>query len=453
MPTTAEERLDRMLGDFERDNAQRSEPARMLRSILDTTSGLRDRVLATIEHGTLSGFTAERRNAGGYDPETGLISLDMAVLKNAGSDPRAANSIHYTLAHELHHAMHADELSGQDSQLRQRAQGMVQAGGPRDYTDALRDYDALSRGIEARAEIAGFNALADHVRAAKPGATLRDVHEAAPNDTRPYINRQLDHAPRQGIQIDASLHLVATPDNERAIAALYYDANRYARGEFDRGIGIVRDVEADAGASAAYALPTIDMRALGFARARVPDGFAQAHPQPSAASTADAPGPMGADAPRSGGGGPAERAEPSRTRASASAAMPDGPEPSARPRAARPTPDDPRHADHAFFADLQERLPPVPANAVAHAMLEAKRAGMRDASFVNPGHVALVGDTVWIGGGGKGEGMRASLKVEDALPMAEVGQRLDVLAREQHTQEGHGMQTRSAARTAAALVP
>lgn len=399
---TPEERLNDMLDRFEAAHRTDTQnPGANLRSLIDGTPQLKTDLLESIRRGHLDDFVGidGARPLGAYSAERRLMAVSLDQLEGAPGNTQTANSLRFTLGHEVRHAIDRQDILNQNLTLRDEARATARSPSPHDYTETLRAYDATSRTIETTAEIAGFNTLASYVTARNPSATLRDLYDASPDDMRMYIRRDFSVSPpayaaRPGLTIGADLQIASTPENVAAMGRLFYDANGYPATETGTAIGIIRNEEIAALAEARSADPRapapeirVNLTELGFPGATLPPGF----------TDSSRPGPERDVAPQD-----------SAPRTPVQGAL--------DPRSAS-------HPDNGFFQALRERLPAsVPDNAVAQAMYLAKGEGMTDFSRVNPQEVAVADGKVWIGG--QAPGVRVGADIAQEPPMEQVGQDL-----------------------------
>ncbi len=371
----------------------------------------------------------------------------------AAGDPNseAANHVRYTLSHEVQHALDYESIARQESKLAERVGEKISAHAPRDYTDALLEYDSASKRIEVSAEIAGFNAFADHVKRTRPQATLLDIYHASEMDARMFIEvrnvRGTETAKAKGeLQIDGDLHIVDTPKNREWMEKHYYRLNGYPKDEIGRAVSKIISLEKqeverrrEQTGDASIELPPMGatQKTLGV-RMKFPREFINI--------TRDRSLPPLQDEAAIG----SSEAMPNKKRNRTDDDSAFDPElletVSKRPKSsgsaqdagkAPPpvaTPDDERHPDHAFYRFLRNALPPeVPNNAVADAMSRAKAAGIPDVDHIAhrehgpPGakEVLLKDGAIWIGGDERTGLARVGIRLDEAESMQDVAASLD----------------------------
>ena len=413
---TPEEKLEKMLTDFEAANrTATTNPGRNFRDIIENTPQLKTDILESIRKGNLEKFEAISGTSplGYYDAEGKALAVSADQLNSSARSTQTANSIRFTLGHEIQHGVNRQDILDQDQAVRDQAKITARTPSPHDYTDVLKTYNETSRRIETTAEIAGFNTLASYVTSKNPSATLKDLYDASPDDMRMYINRDLSTSPptyaaKPGLTIGADLQIASTPANVETMGKLFYDANGYPPSEVGRALGMIAKEERDALFEAhrtdpARAAPDInvDLKTLGISGVSLPSGFTDSsRPRLQAEET--------------------------------------GVSPQAR------DPRDAGHPDNAYFQALRDRLPSsVPDNAVADAMLQAKKEGLSEFSKVNPDEVGVSSGKIWIGG--NTPGFRVGVDPAQAPPMEQVAKDLSTL---QHGQEHTREQQRQIAQDA-----
>lgn len=407
MPTP-QEKLDQMLKDFEAAHKTATDnPGKNFRDLINNTPQLKADVLESIRKGNLEKFEgiAGTQPLGYYRAETDpsgpgkTLAVSLDQLNDSKTKTQTANSIRFTLGHEIQHGVNRQDIIDQDKLMRDQAKATAKTPSPHDYTDELKAYNATSRKVESTAEIAGFNTLGSYVKSKNPKATLKDLYDASPDDMKMYIKEDLTKSPptytaRPGLTIGADLKIASTPQNVEAIGKLFYDANGYPKNETGRALGMIREEEVKALLDARKTNPTqaapeirVDLKELKLQGMHLPGGFTDS------------------SRPRVQGG-------------------PDG---------AAPASADPRNSgnpDHAYFNALRGKVDPsVPDNAVAHAMAEAKKGGLNDLSKVNLDQVGLANGKIWIGG--NTPGVRVGVDPAQAPPMEQVSR--DLQAQQQNT--------------------
>ncbi|QQP97459.1 hypothetical protein [Lysobacter enzymogenes] len=427
MPTP-QEQLDQMLKDFEAAHKTATDnPGKNFRDLINNTPQLKADVLESIRKGNLEKFEgiAGTQPLGYYRAETDpsgpgkTLAVSLDQLNDSATKTQTANSIRFTLGHEIQHGVNRQDIIDQDKLMRDQAKATAKTPSPHDYTDELKAYNATSRKVESTAEIAGFNTLGSYVKSKNPKATLKDLYDASPDDMKMYIKEDLTKSPptytaRPGLTIGADLKIASTPQNVEAIGKLFYDANGYPKNETGRALGMIREEEVKALLDARKTNPTqaapeirVDLKELKLQGMHLPGGFTDS------------------SRPRVQGG-------------------PDG---------AAPASADPRHAgnpDNGYFSAVRGKVDPsVPDNAVAYAVSQAKKEGLNDLSKVNLDQVGYANGKVWIGG--NTPGVRVGVDPAQAPPMEQVARDLQAQqhapdpARDHNRAQNQGQETQQPA--------
>lgn len=418
MPTP-QEKLDAMLDAYQATHkTATTDPGAQLRALIDTTPGLKATFLDQIDKGRLEKFVPLTTPGalGTYNAYDKAMAVSVDQLNDAArGNVQTANSLRFTLGHEIDHAVTRDARLTEDRTLDAGIKRIAAGPSPHDYTDTLKAYNESVRSREVGAEIAGFNALAGYVRSKNPSATLKDMYDASPNDMQMYVNVDLSktpatYTPKPGLTLGADLSMASTPENIAGMGKYFYEATGYPERKVGHALGIIASVEQEALRTARIADPShaapeirVNLKEVGAETAPVPGGITDTSPR------------LGTPAPHMPPGG--DRSDP-RIEASPGAI----------------DPRTPGHPDHAYFQLLRDRLPSsVPDNAVAYAMLQAKQDGMNEPSKVNASEVGLVDGKIWISG--NTPGFRVGVDPAHAQPMEQVAKDLGAVQGQEHTRE------------------
>lgn len=430
MPTP-QEKLDAMLDAYQATHkTATTDPGAQLRALIETTPGLKATFLDQIDKGHLEKFEplATPGALGTYNAYDKAMAVSVDQLNDAArGNVQTANSLRFTLGHEIDHAVTRDARLAEDRTLEASVRRIAAGPSPHDYTDTVKAYNESVRSREVGAEIAGFNALAGYVKGRNPSATLKDMYDASPNDMQMYVDVDLSktpatYTPKPGLTLGADLKMASTPENIAGMGKYFYEATGYPERKVGQALGFIATVEQEALRTARTADPThaapeirVNLKEVGAETARVPAGITDTSPRlaPPTPSVGDPPAP---------------RIE------------------------ATPGTIDPRtpgHPDHAYFQLLRDRLPSsVPDNAVAYAMLQAKQDGMNEPSKVNASEVGLVDGKIWISG--NTPGFRVGVDPAHAQPMEQIAKDLNTVQQTQeHTREQQRQTTQDAPQVAA----
>lgn len=419
MPTP-QEKLDAMLDTYQATHkTATTDPGKQLRELIETTPGLKATFLDQIDKGHLEKFVplATPGALGTYSAYDKAMAVSVDQLNDAArGNVQTANSLRFTLGHEIDHAVTRDARLAEDRTLETSVNRIAAGPSPHDYTATLKTYNESVRSREVGAEIAGFNALAGYVRDKNPAATLKDMYDASPNDMQMYVNVDLSktpatYTPKPGLTLGPDLKMASTPDNVAGMGKYFYEATGYPERKVGGALNYIAGVEQEALRTARIADPShaapeirVNLKTVGAETAPVPGGITDTSPRLAPAVPSTSPGGDRSDPRMEGAPGATD-------------------------------PRTPGHPDNAYFQLLRDKLPSsVPDNAVAHAMLQAKQDGMNEPSKVNPSEVGLIDGKIWING--NTPGFRVGVDPAQAPPMEQVAKDLSTLQQgQEHTRE------------------
>lgn len=335
----------------------------VFRDLLNDPNGPHEDLLQAIDEGNLlTMMTPIGPGQGMYSAPSKALCIDPEALEQAAVDPRIGYNLNFTLSHECRHARDGVEISTLMTDFRQAVVDKAQEPGlPHDYTELVRDYLQRDRALEQRAETSGFNAHVSKVIAdVGPHATQTDVYEKSPKDMGPYMDLvekgglfgrdTYAYKPAFVTQGDG-LHLdAAHPNTLAAMGTHFYDAQQYDwRQGLKATLDIINSIEQHpVAAKDPQQPPRIDLASLGLGPP--PDAHCRGFMQRVVDS-------------------------------------------------GLPPPTAPGHPDHAYFTFLQGQFPGASDASVAHAMFQAKEAGLQDATHVDAARTAAGPDgRLWVTG-------------------------------------------------------
>ena len=183
-----------------------------------------------LENGMAAGATYDGSTADG-SPK-GINIPPLALQSSTLANPRGrydARDLTFVLGHEIQHGFNDAE---KDRATRAFLDGLVVQANQRsaihDYTDELRAYIGAGRDDEAKAQIAGWNALLDRQRQASPHADGLVLMLATRNDRvldfiRPDPSDLSKAAGKSGLVFNPDGSLSPTPANIAAMGQHYFD--------------------------------------------------------------------------------------------------------------------------------------------------------------------------------------------------------------------------------------
>jgi hypothetical protein len=235
-----EKKLEQMLTSFENsykaekgDNGEN--PHKNLRRMLEETPDLKNRILESIGLGNFQKFEildTEKNiaNAGGsYNSNDKTMRLLLSELKEASQNQKGMYQLIHTVGHEIRHAYDRNDDVRSDKEFSQQAKNIANSKGSHNYTEAVKNSLDFGRENEARAEIAGFNAVAAKVRLSDPNAGLKELHQSLPSTMGRYIERTPTlsgddiYSLAPGLAMNADMTLDFSAQNIAAVGHYYYD--------------------------------------------------------------------------------------------------------------------------------------------------------------------------------------------------------------------------------------
>lgn len=294
MPTP-QEKLDAMLNAYQAAHkTSTTDPGKQLRELIDTTPGLKATFLDQIAKDRLDRFeplsTAGALGTYNAYDKTMAVSVDQLNAAASGNI-QTANSLRFTLGHEINHAVTRDARFAEDRALKDGVTRIAGGPSPHDYTAVLKAYNDSARTREVGAEIAGFNALAGYVRGKNPSATLKDMYDASPNDMQMYVNVDLSktpavYTPKAGLTLGSDLKMASTPANVDAMGTHFYKATGYPERKVGGALGFIAATEQHALSTARIADPAhpapkinVNLKQVGAEGVPLPGGFDDTSPR------------------------------------------------------------------------------------------------------------------------------------------------------------------------------
>ncbi|WP_321824166.1 XVIPCD domain-containing protein [Xanthomonas citri] len=179
------------------------------------------------------GFVGPGVSAGGtYDGNNRVMNLPPIGLQTASaSNPQGRFSekdMVFVLGHEIQHSFnHADKTKATANFLNDVRSQAVAKTPVHDYTNELRSYIQSGREDEAKAEIAGWNALLSHERQSNPTANGLDLMLNTKNArTLDFVHRDpltTKAVANPGLGFNQDGSLAQTPSNIAAMGQNYFD--------------------------------------------------------------------------------------------------------------------------------------------------------------------------------------------------------------------------------------
>ena len=178
----------------------------------------------------LEGFRTETdKNSGGnFSFQTRLLSVRSDRLING---EQSEEDTTFILGHEIKHCFDQERMNKLFENLKNNLEVQIRQKGQRDYTDEIKTFLQVSRELEARAEINGFNALVSAWKQKHNGSIPTKEQLFALTDyMHDFIERNRDkngnvtYRFKAGLSIDEkTMELKQTPQNLEAMGKHYFD--------------------------------------------------------------------------------------------------------------------------------------------------------------------------------------------------------------------------------------
>lgn len=194
-------------------------------------------------------FTAPGAGVGGsFSPShhtMNLVSESLMTTPPPGSNSGGfrATNLTFVIGHEVQHGFNAQAAEQERSAYIHDVRALASTPGPvHDYTALVERYIQSGREDEARAEIAGWNALRDRVQHDDGSVTLTNLRQAEPrrvNDFLEIVNGKL--GARSNLHLNTDLSIDPTPNNVAAMGHNYFDRTTSAHhlpGDSRQDIGL-----------------------------------------------------------------------------------------------------------------------------------------------------------------------------------------------------------------------
>lgn len=230
------QRVQHYLSDFAQQPGVTDAHLGSLRSAITSAPSLVNQLNTAAQQGDLLAFgvlPAGTNASGEYDPDNLRIDLPLSML-----DRSQAADTTMTLAHEAQHALNRQEAETAQQKFEAETLAAARPGGSGDYTGAITGLIQATRRDEAGAELAGWNALVEHVRGKNPRATLRHIAQEIPGYNDSFVERHGTYGQyqaRSNLHFRPDLKLDPTEQNIEAMGQNYFDQPDSGLGQAGRG--------------------------------------------------------------------------------------------------------------------------------------------------------------------------------------------------------------------------
>ena len=228
------------------DNGERSSltpvMVRNLQDVINSSPVLAGELKRSIAEGRLERFNVldPRLGAGGsYSDIDKSLNVPPGSLFDPASpeafDGTKAGDLTFVIGHEIQHGFNQSSRQGAWNAFQQEIDQIAKSRQPEhDYSGAVRTLLHAARWDEARAEVAGWNALASRASLNSQHPEFIDVYNLAPGRAEDFAKRSRVAgvaSPQSGLVFRADQSLVPTPDNIEKIASSYFDKPPVAYGQ------------------------------------------------------------------------------------------------------------------------------------------------------------------------------------------------------------------------------
>ncbi len=252
--------LSQLLSQFEADQGS---DALALREVIRSSSELLFALEQAAEQGDLElGFAllivqgrTEEKAAVSYDPEHKCLFVLSTLLQAAARDPRAAHWLCFALGHEVQRAIQRNETGEAHQRFFVGTSAITTDASPHDYTPVVKQYLTGTRQRGARADIAGFNALAARIQHTQPDATLAQWCEALATATpKAHVfvqtpnssDARATHSLKPGLTMGFGFQLDPTAETVETVAQLGFDARGEREATVNKALHFIEWREAHA---------------------------------------------------------------------------------------------------------------------------------------------------------------------------------------------------------------
>ena len=220
-----------LLAQFGQEPGVTPDQVANLQAVIGSSPVLTAQVNAAVAAGHLEGFEplpAGIHAGGEYHPGTKTIRLPLAMLTTPqGTAIDMAEPV-FVLGHELQHGLNRLVTKKATEALIKELEAEAKTpAAMHDYTAAIEKRLAQNRRDEADAEISGWNALVDHLRGGNPNLTLKNVYKANAGRMVDFIDVGGSTPPaytlKPNLKLNPDMSMDSTSANIEAMGVNYFD--------------------------------------------------------------------------------------------------------------------------------------------------------------------------------------------------------------------------------------
>lgn len=231
MPTPTSIELQKLLDEFAKQPGVTAEVAANLKTTIANSPTLAAQVDDAIAKGHLKSFKplTDAHAGGAYNGKEQAMLLPINGLTKPPAGSYNAGNMTFVLGHEVQHGFYRTDRDTALKTFATEATALAKTVADKhDYTATIGKVIQADRDNEAKAHIAGWNALVGSVREAKPTATLADVYNASPGRAGDFMTRggtapNFTYALKADLTVDAKLSMAMSADNVKAMGKYYFD--------------------------------------------------------------------------------------------------------------------------------------------------------------------------------------------------------------------------------------
>lgn len=229
MPISAD--LQKLIDDFGKQSGVSADAVTNLTATINGSPALLAQLNDVVSKGHLKAFGAltDPHAGGAYRSSDQTMLLPIKGLEKAPGGTYDAGNMTFVLGHEVQHGYFRGDRATALATFATEATAMAKSpAAVHDYTTIVGKMIQTNRDDEAKAHIAGWNALVGNVRQAKPTATLEDVYLKSPGRAGDFINRSgtapnFTYAMKPDLTVGADLSMAQSADNIKAMGKYYFD--------------------------------------------------------------------------------------------------------------------------------------------------------------------------------------------------------------------------------------
>lgn len=175
-------------------------------------------------------FTSPTSGIGGsYSAPNHTMNLPSEALTSAPPHSTSIgyrpNDLTFVIGHEIQHGFNAQAAEQARALYTQDVRALAATPGPvHDYTTLVERHIQSGREDEAKAEIAGWNALRSRVEHQNGSVTLTDMRQATHQRVDDFVETSNNRlVPRANVTLNSDLSMSQTPANIAAMGHNYFD--------------------------------------------------------------------------------------------------------------------------------------------------------------------------------------------------------------------------------------